>query len=174
MGYDEDWKPTTWCNKKPKEICAPDNCKIVQGKPICHDKVLTSTSLKPVELCDLQPQKTCRTVTKPIPHLKTVPVCRLQPEEICRTKLVNPHEVEKKVQLKWCKPTTPQTTPPPPAYAPAPAPAPAPPAYAPAPAPAPPASYAPAPAPPAHAPPPHPPARAHPPPSARAHPPPSA
>ena len=25
-----DHKPNTWCQKMPKKICAPDNCKMVQ------------------------------------------------------------------------------------------------------------------------------------------------
>ena len=24
-------KPATWCSKRPRKICAPDNCKVVQG-----------------------------------------------------------------------------------------------------------------------------------------------
>lgn len=105
--YDQDWKPSTRCYKKPKEICAPDNCRVVEGEKQCHQKVMTSTTLKPVEICDIQPHRQCRTISVPVPHLKTVPVCRSQPEEVCNTKLVNPHPVYKKILQSWCTKTKP-------------------------------------------------------------------
>jgi len=101
--YDEDWKPQTSCSREPKEICAPDSCQILPGEEKCMTKTLVSTSYKPVETCDLQPQTHCTIITKPVPHLKTVPNCYTEEKEVCRRKQGQPKSTGKKVLIKWCK-----------------------------------------------------------------------
>ncbi|XP_023338332.1 uncharacterized protein LOC111709001 [Eurytemora carolleeae] len=103
-----DLKPNTWCQKKPRKICAPDNCNMIQGPEDCRDKVMISTIQKPEEHCTLQPQRHCRLITKLVPHLTTKEVCKEIPKEICVMKLVNPHPVQKPIQLKWCTKKPPQ------------------------------------------------------------------
>lgn len=122
-------KPQTWCQKEPRKICAPDFCEVVEGPEECHDKVLTSTIVKPEEVCDLQPSTHCRLVTNLVPHLESQTVCKEIPKEVCHLRLANPHFVKKPVTLRWCtKPKRPE----PASYAP-------PPSYG---SPAPPPSYA--------------------------------
>ena len=95
-------KPQTWCKKVPKKICAPDNCKMVPGEEACHEKNLVSTIQSPSEICDLQPQRHCRLVTRLTPHLVVKQVCRSVPKEVCHLALTAPHPVKKPVTLKWC------------------------------------------------------------------------
>lgn len=95
-------KANTWCKKVPKKICAPDNCKMVPGAEECHEKVMVSTIEKPSEICDLQPQRHCRLITRLVPHLMQKEVCREVPKEVCHLALANPHKVKRPMQLKWC------------------------------------------------------------------------
>jgi hypothetical protein len=95
-------KPSTWCKKVPRKICAPDNCRMVPGAEECNSKMLMSTVQKPTELCDLQPQQHCRLVTKLTPHLISKEVCRNVPKEVCHMALSPPKNVRKPITLKWC------------------------------------------------------------------------
>ena len=95
-------RPNTWCKKVPKKICAPDNCKMVPGKEQCNEKMLVSTIQSPSEICDLQPQKHCRLITRLTPHLVTKQVCRKVPKEVCHMALTKPHSIKKPMTMKWC------------------------------------------------------------------------
>ena len=44
----------------PRKICAPENCRMVEGPETCTESVSESTIQQPQELCDLQPQQHCR------------------------------------------------------------------------------------------------------------------
>ena len=66
-------------------------------------KTLTSTSYKPVETCDLQPQTHCTIITKPVPQLKLVPNCYTEEKEVCRRKQGEARPAGKKTLVKWCK-----------------------------------------------------------------------
>ena len=66
-------------------------------------KTLVSTSYKPVETCDLQPQTHCTIVTKPVPLLKVVPNCYTEEKEVCRRKQGDPKPTAKEVLVKWCR-----------------------------------------------------------------------
>jgi len=101
--YDDQWKPQTSCLKHPQEICAPSSCQIVPGQEKCMTKTLVSTSYKPVETCDLQPQTHCTIITKPVPQLKVVPNCYTEEKEVCKRKQGEPKQVGKQVLVKWCK-----------------------------------------------------------------------
>ena len=101
-GKGEIDRPNTWCKKVPKKICAPDNCKMVPGKEQCNEKMLVSTIQSPSEICDLQPQKHCRLVTRLTPHLVTKQVCRKVPKEVCHMALTKPHSIKKPMTMKWC------------------------------------------------------------------------
>jgi len=129
---EEDPKPSTWCEKVPKKICAPDFCEMVAGPKECHDKTISSTVVKPEEVCDLQPSTQCRLVTNLVPHLVPQQVCKDIPKEVCHLKLDDPRIIKKPVTLRWCtkpkkdEPTKPSYLPPPqPVYAPQPPPTPA-------------------------------------------------
>ena len=87
------------------------NLPNIQGEEKCITKTLSSTSYKPVETCDLQPQTHCTIVTKPVPQLKVVPNCYTEEKEICKRKQGQAKPVGKKTLIKWCerddKPTEP-------------------------------------------------------------------
>ena len=99
---DEEAKPRTWCNKIPRQICAPENCRMEQGAPECREIVLESTVKKPEEVCDLQPTKQCHQVTNLVPHLEEQVVCKDIPKEVCHLRLDNPRVVQRPVTLRWC------------------------------------------------------------------------
>merc|ERR1712127_638561 len=91
----------TGCEKLPVEICGA-GCVFEEGVEECHDKVLTSLVDVPEEHCDLNPQKTCRFVTKLVPRLKPTHECTIIPQEICQLKFDTPREEVKPFMSKWC------------------------------------------------------------------------
>ena len=70
----------TGCEKLPVEICGA-GCTFEEGEEECHDKVITSLVDVPEEVCDLNPQQTCRLVTKLVPRLSPKHECTIVPKE---------------------------------------------------------------------------------------------
>merc|ERR1712117_602033 len=91
----------TGCEKLPVEICGA-GCTFEEGPEECHDKVLASLVDVPEEVCDLNPQKTCRFQTKLVPKLKPEHECTIIPQETCNLKFSNPEQVDKPLKTKWC------------------------------------------------------------------------
>ena len=83
----------TACEKLPVEICGA-GCTLEEGEEECHDKVLTSLVDVPEEVCDLNPQKTCRYVTKLVPSLSPEHQCTIVPKETCILKFSQPEQVQ--------------------------------------------------------------------------------
>ena len=92
---------------------------VQQGEEECHDKQVSSKwsdfskllnylfqidSLVdvPEEICDLNPQKTCRLVTKLIPKLEPKEECTVVPQESCHLKFTNPAVERKPLRTEWC------------------------------------------------------------------------
>jgi len=96
----------TGCEKLPVEICGA-GCTFEEGDEECHDKVLTSLVDVPEEVCDLNPQKTCRYVTKLVPRLAPKHECTIVPKETCILKFTTPQQVPKPLQTRWCLDPTP-------------------------------------------------------------------
>ena len=96
----------TKCEKLPVEICGA-GCTFEEGEEECHDKVLTSLVDVPEEACDLNPQKTCRFVTKLVPKLKPENQCTIVPKETCTLKFSTPKQVPKPLLTRWCLDSTP-------------------------------------------------------------------
>lgn len=96
----------TKCEKLPVEICGA-GCLTEEGAEECHDKTITSLVDVPEEVCDLNPQKTCRFQTKLVPRLKPAHECTVIPKETCNLKFSSPQEVEKPLKTKWCLDPTP-------------------------------------------------------------------
>merc|ERR1712038_1149113 len=92
----------TKCEKLPVEICGA-GCQTQEGAEECHDKKITSLLDVPEEVCDLNPQKTCRLQTKLVPKLKPEHECTIIPQEICNLKFTNPEQVEQPLQTRWCQ-----------------------------------------------------------------------
>jgi len=98
----------TKCEKLPVEICGA-GCVTEEGEEECHKKTLTSLIDVPEEVCDLNPQKTCKFQTKLVPKLSPAHECTKIPREVCHLKFGSPQEVEKPLKTKWClDPTAPE------------------------------------------------------------------
>merc|ERR1719213_1603641 len=91
----------TACEKLPVEICGA-GCTLEEGDEECHDKVLASIVDVPEEVCDLNPQKTCRFITKLVPSLAPEHQCTIVPKETCILKFTTPEQVAQPLQTKWC------------------------------------------------------------------------
>jgi len=91
----------TRCEKKPVEICG-QGCVSQEGPEECHDKQLDTLVDVPEETCDLNPQKTCRLVTKLVPSLRPKQECTTVPQETCSLKFSQPQRLEKPLRTEWC------------------------------------------------------------------------
>jgi len=96
----------TSCEKLPIEICGA-GCTYDEGAEECHDKTIASLVDVPEESCDLNPQKTCRFVTKLVPRLSPSHECTIVPKETCILKFSPPQQVDKPLLTKWCLDPTP-------------------------------------------------------------------
>jgi len=101
--------PITKCTKQPVELCGPSGCGFKEGEEECQEKTQTVVGDRPEETCSLDPQRSCKHVTKLIPALKEVENCFDVPKEVCVRSESNPRKVQKPVVKKWCYvPTCPQ------------------------------------------------------------------
>ena len=91
----------TKCEKKPVEICG-QGCVSQEGPEECHDKSVDTLVDVPEETCDLNPQKTCRLVTKLVPSLKPKQECTTLPQETCTLKFTQPKRLQKPLKTEWC------------------------------------------------------------------------
>merc|ERR1712203_559808 len=91
----------TECEKLPVEICGA-GCTTEEGPEECHNKEISALVDIPEEVCDLNPQKTCRLQTKLVPSLKPEHECTIIPQEICNLKFSNPEQVDQPLKTKWC------------------------------------------------------------------------
>jgi len=94
--------PITGCTKEPRELCAPAGCGFKEGQEECFDKVQTVVQDAPKEQCTLEPQRTCKHVTKLVPKLEPKEECVDVPKEVCTRSRTNPRKVKKPVVKKWC------------------------------------------------------------------------
>merc|ERR1712037_730113 len=93
---------STECKKEPRELCTPAGCGFVPGGEICYPKQQTIVQDAPKETCSLEPQRTCKHVTKLVPKLSPVEECVDVPKEVCTRSRTNPRPVKKPVVKKWC------------------------------------------------------------------------
>ena len=96
------YTPLTKCNKVPVELCGPAGCGFVEGVEQCYEKTQTVIGDRPEETCSLDPQRTCKHVTKLVPKLVEVENCFDVPKEVCVRSQTNPRKVKKPVVKKWC------------------------------------------------------------------------
>jgi len=96
------YTPVTGCTKEPRELCAPAGCGFKEGQEECYDKVQTVVQDAPKEQCSLEPQRTCKHVTKLVPKLSPREECVDVPKEVCTRSRTNPRKVKKPVVKKWC------------------------------------------------------------------------
>ena len=76
----------------------------IQLKSAFHIKILIQLGIfqVPEETCNLEPQKSCKHVTKLVPLLKPREECVDIPKEVCSRARTNPRKVQKPVVKKWC------------------------------------------------------------------------
>ena len=99
----------TKCEKLPIELCGK-GCSFEEGPEECHDKQIVSVVEQPEEVCDLNPQKTCRYATKLVPKLMPKHECTIVPKETCLLKFTTPRQISKPLLTKWClDPAEPET-----------------------------------------------------------------
>merc|ERR1712002_1325635 len=96
------YTPITGCTKEPRELCAPAGCGFKKGPKECYDKVQTVVQDAPKEQCSLEPQRTCKHVTKLVPKLEPKQECVDVPKEVCTRSRTNPRKIKKPVIKKWC------------------------------------------------------------------------
>jgi len=96
------YNPVTACTKEPREMCAPAGCGLKEGFEECFDKTKTIVQDAPKEKCSLEPQRTCKHVTKLVPKLEPKEECTDIPKEVCTRSKTNPRKVKKPVVIKWC------------------------------------------------------------------------
>ena len=96
------YTPETQCAKVPFELCGPAACPVEPGPEECHDKKETIVQEVPEEVCNLEPQRSCKFVTKLVPLLKPQEECVDIPKEVCSRSRKNPRKVQKPVVKKWC------------------------------------------------------------------------
>merc|ERR1712128_109144 len=96
------YTPITGCTKEPRELCAPAGCGFKQGSEECYDKTQTVVQDAPKEECSLEPQRTCKHVTKLVPKPSPIEECVDVPKEVCTRSRTNPKKVKKPVVKKWC------------------------------------------------------------------------
>jgi len=94
--------PETECKKVARQLCGPGSCVPQPGPEECFDRKETVVTEVPEETCNLEPQKTCKFVTKLVPLLKPQQECVDIPKEVCSRSRGNPRKVSKPVVKKWC------------------------------------------------------------------------
>ena len=96
----------TGCERLPVEICGA-GCTFEEGEEECHEKSVVSLVDVPEEVCDLNPQQSCRLETKLVPRLSPKHECTIVPKETCLLKFSQPRQVSKPLLTKWCLDPTP-------------------------------------------------------------------
>jgi len=91
----------TRCQKLPVKICG-QGCVSEEGEEECHDKQVDTLVDIPEEVCDLNPQKICRLVTRLVPSLKPERECTIVPQETCNLKFSQPTVEKKPLRTEWC------------------------------------------------------------------------
>ncbi len=91
----------TTCEKLPVEICGA-GCVSEEGPEECHEKEIDALVDVPEEICDLNPQKTCRFQTKLTPSLEPKAECTIVPQETCNLKFSPPRKETKPPLSEWC------------------------------------------------------------------------
>jgi len=103
------YSPETQCKKVPRELCGPSGCELKPGPEECFEKKETVIQEVPEETCNLEPQRSCKHVTKLVPLLKPAEECVDIPKEVCSRSRTNPRKVQKPVVKKWCYVPTPES-----------------------------------------------------------------
>ena len=91
----------TKCEAIPKEICG-QGCVTEEAPEECHEKNIDSLVDVPEEVCDLNPQKSCRHVTKLVPSLRPTEECTKVPTEVCSLTFGQSKIIKQPLRTEWC------------------------------------------------------------------------
>lgn len=100
-GTVKKYSPETECKKVPREVCGAGTTQI-PGAEECFDRKETVIQEVPNEICNLEPQKICKHVTKLVPLLKPSEECVDIPKEVCSRSRTNPRKIQKPIVKYWC------------------------------------------------------------------------
>ena len=67
------------CEQVERQICAEDNCSLVEGEEVCEDEVVENTVSVPEENCAMVPETVCKNQTLSLPQLVPEETCRVVP-----------------------------------------------------------------------------------------------
>ena len=117
------YSPETSCDQVSRELCAPKKCKesavsnhikqklVLRGRDfytftfqcqVCENQVKAVIVSKPKEECDLEPMKSCRFITKMVPHLLPTEECVEVPQEVCGVSKIKPVKKQRPVIQLYC------------------------------------------------------------------------
>ena len=91
----------TTCKKLPVLLCGK-GCVYQEGPLECHDDVVASVVQVPEELCDINPRKICKVVSRLVPKLQAVPECVSIPRETCSVSFGTPQRLKKPFRSRYC------------------------------------------------------------------------
>ena len=99
--------PVAFYNPDPKSVSTrkkPSSPRYTIKSAFHIKKILIQLRIfqVPEETCNLEPQKSCKHVTKLVPLLKPREECVDIPKEVCSRARTNPRKVQKPVVKKWC------------------------------------------------------------------------
>ena len=92
----------TTCEKLPVEICGA-GCVTEEGPEECHDKQIDSLVDVPEEVCEVQPRKMCKHVTKLVPKLAPEQECTQVPIQVCNLRQGAPKVEQVPLRTEWCE-----------------------------------------------------------------------
>ena len=95
------YSPETSCREVSRQLCAPAGCAEKHCQS-CETQVKAVVASKPVEECDMEPQKVCRHMTKMLPRLEPVNECVQVPHEVCGVSKTMPVKKTRPVIQNWC------------------------------------------------------------------------
>jgi len=91
----------TRCESVAVPVCG-SGCVTREGEQVCQDRMVDSLTQVPEETCDLQPQETCRPVTRLVPSLRPTQECATVPREVCTLQPGQQEEVSRPLVTEWC------------------------------------------------------------------------
>ena len=79
--------PDPACRKVPKEVCAPNNCKMEAAEEVCKDEARVQVQNVPEEECDLQPEETCHMEAVLVPRYISTYIFNARDHKVLRASL---------------------------------------------------------------------------------------
>merc|ERR1712179_440280 len=89
-------EPVRSCRRPLVSICDGT------GQEECQDTQVDSLTQVPEEVCDLQPQKSCKPITRLVPSLRPTQECGRVPREICTLQPGQQRLVKRPLVTEWC------------------------------------------------------------------------